>query len=182
MMVVGVKTTCDTGNNWDCIESPDFVYLLPSSEEGDRSITLDTCVDGVAAWDTFLFVIPVQDGTCGQCMTTCGAASNWDCVGSPDFLYLLPSSEEGDRSVTLDTCVDGVAAWDTFLFVIPAQGGTCGQCEGDMDYYSDNDNSNCGNGLSRVTFTAAAGQAYWVVVEGYYDTDVAAPATLPPEL
>ncbi|GFH12030.1 hypothetical protein HaLaN_07650, partial [Haematococcus lacustris] len=61
-------TTCGTASGWDCQPAPDFLYLLPSSEEGDRSITLDTCVDGVAAWDTFLFVIPVQDGTCGQCM------------------------------------------------------------------------------------------------------------------
>ncbi|KAJ9513093.1 hypothetical protein QJQ45_029418 [Haematococcus lacustris] len=244
------QTTCDTASGWDCRPAPDFLYLLPSSEEGDRSITLDTCVDGVAAWDTFLFVIPVQGGTCGQCMdaiasnddssicgrtlsrvaftavagqaywivvegfssfrvgaavptlqqatsppvhtsqtahactsylladlpaagvtvfnisqTTCDTASGWDCRPAPDFLYLLPSSEEGDRSITLDTCVDGVAAWDTFLFVIPVQGGTCGQC---MDAIASNDDSSiCGRTLSRVAFTAVAGQAYWIVVEGF---------------
>ncbi|GFH28147.1 hypothetical protein HaLaN_26589 [Haematococcus lacustris] len=82
------QTTCGSANGWNCRPAPDFLYLLPSSEEGDRSITLDTCVDGVAAWDTLLYVIPVQDGTCGQCSVRGSAglpASSW-CT---DTVYLL---------------------------------------------------------------------------------------------
>ncbi|GFH14772.1 hypothetical protein HaLaN_10886 [Haematococcus lacustris] len=201
-------STCNEDNRWNCKAAPDFLYLLPSSKEGDRSITLDTCSEEMATWDSILYVIPTKDGTCGQCSgviaanddgsicggglsrvtftakagqaywvlvegysffdtraSTCGRANGWNCRPAPDFLYLLPSSEEGDRSITLDTCVDGVAAWDTILYVIPTKDGTCGQCSGVIAI---NDNrSICGNGLSRVTFTARAGQAYWVLVEGY---------------
>ncbi|KAJ9511863.1 hypothetical protein QJQ45_004551 [Haematococcus lacustris] len=204
------QSTCNRANGWNCRTAPDFLYLLPSSEEGDRSITLDTCVEGVAAWDTFLYVIPVQDGTCGQCsgviafnddssicgnglshpctpylldnlpaagvtvfnisQTTCNRANGWNCRPVRDFLYLLPSSEEGDRSITLDTCVEGVAAWDTFLYVIPVQDGTCGQCRGAIA--SDDESSICGSSLSRVTFPAVMGQAYWVLVEGYFASNV----------
>ncbi|KAJ9512852.1 hypothetical protein QJQ45_029171 [Haematococcus lacustris] len=269
------QTTCNRANGWNCQPAPDFLYLLPSSEEGDRSITLDTCVDGVAAWDTVLYVFPAQDGTCGHCLgfiafnddnsicgsflsrvtftaaagqaywvlvegysfsvgpcaaaantplnvlhchpvklllypctpylladlpaagvtvfnislTTCNRAKGWNCQPAPDFLYLLPSSEEGDRSITLDTCVDGVAAWDTVLYVIPAQDGTCGQCSvGGLaglrasswctgtGVIAFNDEGICDNGFSRVTFIAAAGQAYWVLVEGWAEFSCGVPA------
>ncbi|KAJ9510824.1 hypothetical protein QJQ45_027765, partial [Haematococcus lacustris] len=223
------ETTCGTANGWNCRPAPDFLYLLPSSEEGDRSITLDTFVYEYHFWNTLLYVIPVQDGTCGQCsgaiasdddssfwdnglsrvtftakagqaywvlvegysasdvdtctpylladlpavgetvfnisQTTCDEASHWNCKAAPDFLYLLPSSEEGDRNITLDTCVDAIVAWNTLLYVIPVQNGTCGQCSGVIA--ANDDSSICGYGLSRVTFTAKAGQAYWVLVEGY---------------
>ncbi|KAJ9530588.1 hypothetical protein QJQ45_014787, partial [Haematococcus lacustris] len=350
-------TTCGAANSWSCRASPDFLYLLPSSRTA-RNITVDTCVDGVAAWDTFLYVIPVQPNTCFQCTvcgwlvvralfhvclamlwlqsitafdddgsvcgrrrssvnfdavagvaywivvegweitnvsqvlvsmrtrppavvanllqcaravemrgiqlwrpcpqclmlplalvlqalcgspainvtvssratpallppppspsppppqppppspsppppkppppspsplgslpppgppgscgapftmaglpangvtifnpldtTTCGAANSWSCRASPDFLYLLPSSRTA-RNITVDTCVDGVAAWDTFLYVIPTV------------VASDDDKSRCRELRSRVTFTAAGGVAYWVVVEGYDITHV----------
>ncbi|KAJ9513111.1 hypothetical protein QJQ45_029403 [Haematococcus lacustris] len=194
-----LQSTCNEDNRWNCKAAPDFLYLLPSSEEGDRSITLDTCSEEMATWDSILYVIPVQDGTCGQCSgviaanddgsicgmglsrvtftakagqaywvlvegysffdtraTTCGSANGWNCRPAPEFLYLLPSSEEGDRSITLDTCVEGVAAWDTVLYGVIAI----------------NDNrSICGNGFSRVTFPAASGQAYWILVEGYSASD-----------
>ncbi|KAJ9510239.1 hypothetical protein QJQ45_015715, partial [Haematococcus lacustris] len=216
------ETTCGTANGWNCRPAPDFLYLLPSSEEGDRSITLDTFVYEYHFWNTLLYIIPVQDGTCGQCSvrgltglptsrrctsifgtiasdddssfwdnglsrltftakagqaywvlvegysasdTTCDEASHWNCKAAPDFLYLLPSREEGDRNITLDTCVDAIVAWNTLLYIIPVQDGTCGQCSGVIA--ANDDSSICGYGLSRVTFTAKAGQAYWVLVEGY---------------
>ncbi|GFH31789.1 hypothetical protein HaLaN_30901, partial [Haematococcus lacustris] len=155
-------------NGWGCLSSPDFLYLLPSSEEGDRSITLDTFVYEYDFWNTVLYVIPTQDGTCGQCSgaiasdddssfwdnglsrltftakagqaywilvegysasdSTCNEDNRWNCKAAPDFLYLLPSSEEGDRSITLDTCSEEMATWDSILYVIPVQDGTCGQC------------------------------------------------------
>ncbi|GFH28829.1 hypothetical protein HaLaN_27382, partial [Haematococcus lacustris] len=102
--------------------------------------------------------------------TTCGTANGWNCRPAPDFLYLLPSSEEGDRSITLDTFVYEYHFWNTLLYVIPVQDGTCGQCSGAIA--SDDDSSFWDNGLSRVTFTAKAGQAYWVLVEGYSASDV----------
>ncbi|GFH31528.1 hypothetical protein HaLaN_30590, partial [Haematococcus lacustris] len=89
---------------------------------------------------------------------------DWSCRDSPDFLYLLPSSSTA-RNITVDTCVDDVAAWDTFLFVIPVQPNTCFQCT--TVVASDDDKSRCRELRSRVTFTAAGGVAYWVVVEGY---------------
>ncbi|KAJ9516995.1 hypothetical protein QJQ45_027348, partial [Haematococcus lacustris] len=174
-------TTCGAASRWGCRFSPDFLYLLPSSSTA-RTITVDTCVDGVAAWDTFMYVMAVQPDTCFQCAvrgwlvcgspaisvtietlampppppspsppescgsafimaglpangvtifnpptTTCGAASRWGCRGSPDFLYLLPSSST-TRTITVDTCVDGVAAWDTFMYVMAVQPDTCFQC------------------------------------------------------
>ncbi|KAJ9534015.1 hypothetical protein QJQ45_027117 [Haematococcus lacustris] len=89
--------------------------------------------------------------------TACGAANSWNCRGSRDFLYLLPSNSTA-RTITLDTCVSGVAAWDSFLYVIPTA------------IAFDDDSSPCGGTLSRVTFTAASGVAYWVVVEGFGTT------------
>ncbi|GFH28573.1 expressed protein, partial [Haematococcus lacustris] len=100
--------------------------------------------------------------------TTCGAANSWSCRGSRDFLYLLPSSSMA-RNITLDTCVSGVAAWDSFLYVIPVQPNTCFQCTTAVAF--DDDSSPCGGALSRVTFPAAGGVAYWVVVEGWGATN-----------
>ncbi|KAL6746695.1 hypothetical protein V8C86DRAFT_1464880 [Haematococcus lacustris] len=277
-------TTCGAANSWSCRGSRDFLYLLPSSSMA-RNITLDTCVSGVAAWDSFLYVIPVQPNTCFQCTTavafdddsspcggalsrvtfpaaggvaywvvvegwgatncgspaitvtignsatpptlppptppsppppkppppspsplsssppspsgscgtpltmaglpssgvsifnpsttTCGAANSWSCRGSRDFLYLLPSSSMA-RNITLDTCVSGVAAWDSFLYVIPVQPNTCFQCTTAVAF--DDDSSPCGGALSRVTFPAAGGVAYWVVVEGWGTTNCGSPA------
>ncbi|KAL6761853.1 hypothetical protein V8C86DRAFT_768911 [Haematococcus lacustris] len=105
--------------------------------------------------------------------TTCGAADRWSCRDAPDFLYLLPSSSTA-RNITVDTCVDGVAAWDTFLYVIPVQPNTCFQCT--TVIASDDDKSRCRELRSRVTFTAAGGVAYWVVVEGYDITHCGSPA------
>ncbi|KAL6754247.1 hypothetical protein V8C86DRAFT_371685 [Haematococcus lacustris] len=96
--------------------------------------------------------------------TTCGAADSWSCRDAPDFLYLLPSSNT-TRNITVDTCVDGVAAWDTFLFVIPVQPDTCFECTA-IRVYND-DGSICGGVRSRVNFEAEGGVAYWVVVEGF---------------
>ncbi|KAJ9511601.1 hypothetical protein QJQ45_007366 [Haematococcus lacustris] len=205
-------TTCGAANSWSCRGSRDFLYLLPSSSTA-RTITLDTCVSGVAAWDSFLYVIPTaiasddDSSPCGGALsrvtftaaggvaywvvvegfgttnvsgaaesmcnsgvsifnpsaTTCGAANSWSCRGSSDFLYLLPSSSTA-RTITLDTCVSGVAAWDSFLYVIPNV------------IAFDDDSSPCGGALSRVTFTAASGVAYWVVVEGFGTTNVSGAA------
>ncbi|KAJ9530446.1 hypothetical protein QJQ45_012420 [Haematococcus lacustris] len=217
-------TTCGAADSWSCRAAPDFLYLLPSSSTA-RNIIVDTCVNGVAAWDTFLFVIPTittsdDDGSvCGgvrsrvnftavggvaywvvvegfsqthapvqqalvHCLVPAGGAGDlaatyskrgcrarsvdkgltqytddqsyncWSCRAAPDFLYLLPSSST-PRNIIVDTCVNGVAAWDTFLFVIPTV------------VASDDDKSRCRELRSRVNFTAAGGVAYWVVVEGY---------------
>ncbi|KAJ9511636.1 hypothetical protein QJQ45_013686 [Haematococcus lacustris] len=208
-------TTCGAANSWSCRGSSDFLYLLPSSSTA-RTITLDTCVSGVAAWDSFLYVIPNviafddDSSPCGGALsrvtftaasgvaywvvvegfgttnvsgaaesmrnsgvsifnpsaTTCGAANSWSCRGSRDFLYLLPSSSTA-RTITLDTCVSGVAAWDSFLYVIPTV------------VAFDDDSSPCGGGQSRITFTAAGGVAYWVLVEGYGTTSRRNPCTAP---
>ncbi|KAJ9524525.1 hypothetical protein QJQ45_024121 [Haematococcus lacustris] len=101
--------------------------------------------------------------------TTCGAANRWRCRASPDFLYLLPSSSTA-RTITLDTCVNGVAAWDSFLYVLPVQPNACFRCTGISAF--DDDSSPCAGGRSRVTFPAAGGVAYWIVVEGFGNRNV----------
>ncbi|KAL6765039.1 hypothetical protein V8C86DRAFT_1224418 [Haematococcus lacustris] len=108
--------------------------------------------------------------------TTCGAANRWSCRASPDFLYLLPSSSTA-RTITLDTCVSGVAAWDTFLYVLAVQPSLCPTlcAERAVVDYND-DGSRCGGSRSLITFTPVRNVAYWVVVEGFRSMDCGPPA------
>ncbi|GFH30794.1 hypothetical protein HaLaN_29714, partial [Haematococcus lacustris] len=78
------------------------------------------------------------------------------------------------RSITIDTCVAGVNAWDTVLYVFPAQGGACTSCPSNVVY--DDQGSVCGQDRSRVTFNASAGVDYLVVVEGYTPSSCGVPA------
>ncbi|KAL6749348.1 hypothetical protein V8C86DRAFT_1016474 [Haematococcus lacustris] len=251
---VPTTSTCDTTNSSPCWSSRDYTYRLPAFN-ATRNVTIDTCVAGVDAWDTFLFVIPEQDGVCTSCpfltinddgsmcgqylsrvtftasagvdylvvvegydSTRCGVpaidvistlvqdpsniipegscsnphnisvdlgSSSWvptastcnttdssPCWSSRDYTYRLPAFN-ATRNVTIDTCVAGVDAWDTFLFVIPEQDGVCTSCH----FLTINDDgSMCGQYLSRVTFTASAGVDYLVVVEGYDSTRCGVPA------
>ncbi|GFH25020.1 hypothetical protein HaLaN_22910, partial [Haematococcus lacustris] len=85
-----------------------------------------------------------------------------------DYTYRLPAFN-ATRNITIDTCVAGVNAWDTVLYVFPAQGGACTFCPGNLLY--NYQGRVCGFIWSyRVTFTAEAGVDYLVVVEGYYTT------------
>ncbi|KAJ9519940.1 hypothetical protein QJQ45_014672 [Haematococcus lacustris] len=57
-----------------------------------------------------------------------------------------------EREVELDTCVEGQAAWDTEIRAY-------------LSY--DDDSSACGGRRSRLSFTAAPGASYLIVVSGY---------------
>ncbi|KAJ9533968.1 hypothetical protein QJQ45_027065, partial [Haematococcus lacustris] len=91
------------------------------------------------------------------------------CRPSRDYTYRLPAFS-ATRSITIDTCMPGASSWDTFLFVVPEQSGACSTCP--TPRFSDDNQSVCGRGLSRVTFTATAGVAYLVVVEGWSVSNV----------
>ncbi|KAL6753355.1 hypothetical protein V8C86DRAFT_473992 [Haematococcus lacustris] len=251
-------STCSTTNSFPCRAARDYTYQLQAFY-ASRVITIDTSVDGVAAWDTILFVLPVATSACAQCssalsndddgtefrsrLTFTAAAGvaylvvveGWwvsDCgmpsirvssgsgsvappppianygdgdygtctyphfidigdIGSRvivpsvdtcwrpsscrchfydgDYVYLLPASSVV-RTITVDTCVAGVAAWDTTIIVFPARSGVCSTCPWNE---WNNDGSSCGGGRSRLTFNARPWKDYLVVVENpYWSYDV----------
>ncbi|KAL6746497.1 hypothetical protein V8C86DRAFT_2941503, partial [Haematococcus lacustris] len=184
---VPTTTTCNTTNSFPCRQARDYTYRLPAFN-ATRSITVDTCVAGVDAWDTVLYVFPTQGGACTFCpgagvdylvvvegflSTSCGVpainvtstlvqappnitpigscnnphnislglgSASWvpttstcdttnssPCRQARDYTYRLPAFN-ATRSITIDTCVAGVDAWDTVLYVFPAQGGACTSC------------------------------------------------------
>ncbi|KAJ9524135.1 hypothetical protein QJQ45_022504 [Haematococcus lacustris] len=213
---VPTTSTCNTTNSFPCLPSMDYTYRLPAFN-ATRSITIDTCVAGVDAWDTVLYVFPAQGGACTFCPSdalyddqgsVCGqdgsrvtfdASAGVDYLvvvegytpsscGVPainvtstppniisvarDYTYRLPAFN-ATRSITIDTCVAGVDAWDTVLYVFPAQGGACTFCPKTI---LDDDGSVCGQDRSRVTFNASAGVDYLVVVEGFLSTSCGVPA------
>ncbi|GFH31969.1 hypothetical protein HaLaN_31109 [Haematococcus lacustris] len=88
-----------------------------------------------------------------------------------DYTYRLPAFN-ATRSITIDTCVSGVDAWDTVLYVFSTQGGACTFCPSDALY--GDEGSVCSQGLSRGTFNVDAGVDYLVVVEGYTPSSVSA--------
>ncbi|KAJ9505541.1 hypothetical protein QJQ45_022884 [Haematococcus lacustris] len=251
---VPTASTCNTTNSFSCLPSGDYTYRLPAFN-ATRNITIDTCVAGVDAWDTVLFVFPEQDGACTSCpsnalfndqgsicgqglsrvtfnasagvdylvvvegyytscgvpainvtstlvqappniipisscsnphnislvvgyylwsprTSTCDTTNSFPCRPARDYTYRLQALY-ATRSITIDTCVGGVDAWDTVLYVFPEQGGECTYCPSAT---VDDDGSMCGQGLSRVTFIASAGVDYLVVVEGSYTTSCGVPA------
>ncbi|KAL6745546.1 hypothetical protein V8C86DRAFT_1720844 [Haematococcus lacustris] len=248
---VPTTSTCDTTNNFPCLPSMDYTYRLPAFN-AMRSIMIDTCVAGVDAWDTVLYVFPAQGGACTSCpsnvvyddqgsvcgqdrsrvtfnasagvdylvvvegytpsscgvpainvtsgppniisvgscsnphhislglgsaswvptTSTCNTTNSFPCRQARDYTYRLPAFN-AMRSITIDTCVAGVNAWDTVLYVFPAQGGACTSCPKTI---MDDDGSVCGQDRSRITFNASAGMDYLVVVEGFLSTSCGVPA------
>ncbi|KAJ9512990.1 hypothetical protein QJQ45_029210 [Haematococcus lacustris] len=259
---IPTTTTCNTTDSFPCRQARDYTYRLPAFN-AMRSITIDTCVAGVDAWDTVLYVFPAQGGACtfcpvssslqlalckasycamwllaclqcgvpaisvtstlvqappnitsiGSCnnphnislglgsaswvptTTTCNTTDSFPCRYGRDYTYRLPAFN-ATRNITVDTCVAGVDAWDTILFVFPAQGGACTFCPvssslqlavcvpirllsfhgwlQSRNLLFDDQGSVCGQDRSRVTFNASAGVDYLVVVEGYLTTSVSA--------
>ncbi|KAL6751489.1 hypothetical protein V8C86DRAFT_3142105, partial [Haematococcus lacustris] len=97
-------------------------------------------------------------------VSTCNTPSSWSCRGAKDYTYQLAAASI-DRTITVSTCVDDVAAWDTVLYAFPTQGSSCPTCPAGA--VADDDGGSCGVLRSQLTITALAGQAYTVVVEGY---------------
>ncbi|KAJ9527130.1 hypothetical protein QJQ45_025180, partial [Haematococcus lacustris] len=97
--------------------------------------------------------------------STCGLPSSWDTWSSSDFTYLLLPDVATPRHLTLETCPPGSQGWDTVLRVVQAEPGKCGQRA--TWAMEDDDSSFQGGGCSRLTFTAAPGLHYFIVVEGF---------------
>ncbi|GFH30218.1 hypothetical protein HaLaN_29024, partial [Haematococcus lacustris] len=74
---VPTTSTCDTTNSSPCWQARDYTYRLPAFN-ATRSITIDTCVAGVDAWDTVLYVFPAQGGACTSCSVMWGAGHQCD--------------------------------------------------------------------------------------------------------
>ncbi|KAL6744707.1 hypothetical protein V8C86DRAFT_2447463, partial [Haematococcus lacustris] len=89
----------------------------------------------------------------------------WSCRRSNDYTYQLAAAAV-DRLITVSTCVDNVAAWDTFLVAFPTQGSSCPTCPLAGAVFDD-EGGPCGQRRSQLTITALAGRAYTVVVEGW---------------
>lgn len=106
-------------------------------------------------------------------MSTYDTTNSFRCWPASDYTYLLPGYGAA-RSITIDTCVSGVAAWDTQLHVFAEESGPCFTCPPTVA--SDDDGSECGQARSRVTFTAYAGVDYLVIVEGFYSYECGVPA------
>ncbi|KAL6749309.1 hypothetical protein V8C86DRAFT_2850985 [Haematococcus lacustris] len=105
--------------------------------------------------------------------TTCSSTDSSACKrGARDYVYEF-APYPATRNITVDTCVDGVEPWDTVLYVFPATNNAC-SCP--RDAVADDDGSHCGLLRSRVFFTADAGVAYFVVVEGLKQPDCGVPA------
>ncbi|GFH21386.1 hypothetical protein HaLaN_18682, partial [Haematococcus lacustris] len=109
--------------------------------------------------------------------TTCGQHSSWYQWPSSDFTYLLLGDAAAPRRLTLETCVPGMAAWDTVLVVVRAKLSKCGQRV--TWSMTDDDSSPKGRGCSRLSFTAAVGQDYFIIVEGYKPRELWARAATP---
>ncbi|GFH19798.1 hypothetical protein HaLaN_16814 [Haematococcus lacustris] len=75
---VPTASTCNTTDSSPCLSSGDYTYRLPALN-ATRNITIDTCVAGVDAWDTVLFVFPEQDGACTSCPVSALMASCCRC-------------------------------------------------------------------------------------------------------
>ncbi|KAJ9533535.1 hypothetical protein QJQ45_026572, partial [Haematococcus lacustris] len=108
--------------------------------------------------------------------STCGMPSSWDTWPSPDFTYLLLTDVARPRLLTLETCPPEGMGWDTVLRVVQAEPGKCGQRA--IWAVEDDDGSPWGAGCSRLTFTAAAGLHYFIVVEGFRQSDCGSPALM----
>ncbi|KAL6749316.1 hypothetical protein V8C86DRAFT_2442187 [Haematococcus lacustris] len=90
------------------------------------------------------------------------------CRPARDYVYGFDAYHI-NRTVTVSTCVDGVGAWDTVLYVLTWSEDVC-YCP---SYVTANDQGGvCGLNRSSVTFPAEADTYYIVVVEGYLN-DVA---------
>ncbi|KAL6747649.1 hypothetical protein V8C86DRAFT_3033591 [Haematococcus lacustris] len=222
--------------SWSCRVANDYTYQLAAADV-DRDITITTCVDGVDAWDTFLFAFPTQGSSCPTCpvavsddnggpcgqrrsqltitalagqaytvvvegfstripgftddvsarscsnpqiidvgigsgsvipsVSTCNTTSSQFCQGTTgaDYTYQLAAAAF-NRTITVTTCVNGVAAYDTVILAFATQGTSCPNCPLGRTFGNDNGGS-CGQGRSQLTFTVPAGQTYTVVVENY---------------
>ncbi|KAL6761845.1 hypothetical protein V8C86DRAFT_2528879 [Haematococcus lacustris] len=105
-------------------------------------------------------------------ISTCSLPNNSACRPSRDYVHgIWPSSVT--RNLTVSTCVDGVAAWDTVLYVYR---WTADLCSCPSDALWDDEGGVCGELRSSVTFTAVAGLSYIVVVEGWSGNECGIPA------
>ncbi|KAL6749321.1 hypothetical protein V8C86DRAFT_1019288 [Haematococcus lacustris] len=104
-------------------------------------------------------------------VSTCSYTSSSACRPARDYVYGFDAYHI-NRTVTVSTCVDGVGAWDTVLYVLTWSEDVC-YCP---SYVTANDQGGvCGLNRSSVTFPAEADTYYIVVVEGYLN-DCGVPA------
>ncbi|GFH06224.1 hypothetical protein HaLaN_00820, partial [Haematococcus lacustris] len=110
-------------------------------------------------------------------VSTCNTTSSQFCQATTgaDYTYQLAAAAF-NRTITVTTCVNGVAAYDTVILAFATQGTSCPNCPLGRTFVDD-DNGLCGQRRSRLTFTVPAGQAYTVVVENYPFSDRTGPMT-----
>ncbi|KAJ9529384.1 hypothetical protein QJQ45_013750 [Haematococcus lacustris] len=126
-------------------------------------------------------VLPGQSPSIwGAGASTCDVlTTSWFYSQNPDFTLRLLGDVDMEREVELDTCVEGQAAWDTEITVYSDEPDICGdpdlqdQASAHLAFlmhayltYDDN-GSSCGGRRSRLSFTAAPGASYLIVVSGY---------------
>ncbi|KAL6762468.1 hypothetical protein V8C86DRAFT_638629 [Haematococcus lacustris] len=105
----------------------------------------------------------------GAGASTCDVlTTSWYFSENPDFTFRLLGDVDMERVVALDTCVEGQAAWDTQILVFTDEPDICGdpylQDQAFVAY--DGDSSPCGQRRSSLSFTAAPGASYLIVVSG----------------
>jgi hypothetical protein len=134
------------------------------SGDSDGGMCNLTCGDGQACVPSCCAIAITGDGSySGDTRTStdqrdtsqCGSQSGM----APDITYALTAVR--DSTITVDTCA--AVDFDTVVAVRTS-------CDGGFIRCSD-DANNCGRFGSRVTFSAQAGQTYYVVVDGYGKQD-----------
>ncbi|GFH32554.1 hypothetical protein HaLaN_31793, partial [Haematococcus lacustris] len=117
-------------------------------------------------------VLPGQSPSVwGAGASTCDVlTTSWFFSQNPDFTFRLLGDVDMEREVRLDTCVEGQAAWNTEILVYSDEPGICGdpnlqdQASAHLAFSCI---SPCGRGRSSLSFTAAPGASYLIVVSGY---------------
>ncbi|KAJ9529593.1 hypothetical protein QJQ45_013881, partial [Haematococcus lacustris] len=167
LIVVKGYTMEETGAATIVINST-LAVIAPTPELGQ-------CLNPVA----IAGVLPGQSPSVwGAGASTCDMlTTSWFLSDNPDFTFKLLGDVDMEREVELDTCVAGQAAWDTEIRVYSDEPGICvdpqlqtqaSACLARLEY--NDDGSPCGRGRSRLSFTAAPGASYLIVVSGYGDS------------
>ncbi|KAJ9524312.1 hypothetical protein QJQ45_008513 [Haematococcus lacustris] len=146
------------------------------TEAGPPTIVIGTtdqgrCQDPVAITG----LVPGQSLSVGAGTSTCDIETpSWDTSGNPDFTYRLLGDVDMERVVWLDTCVEGQLPWDTEIRVFTDEPDICSDLELQEQASAplalvryDDDSSPCGRGRSYVSFKAAPGVSYLIVVSGF---------------
>ncbi|KAJ9529443.1 hypothetical protein QJQ45_013709, partial [Haematococcus lacustris] len=110
-----------------------------------------------------LLVAGTSNLVVGAGMTTVGATDSMITRFGRDVSYAIAGDVAYARNITIDTCVPGATAWDTFLYVFEGPPVDCIVNPGrSWGLTNDDDSSSCGELQSRVNFIALPGITYYV--------------------